>query len=186
MGLAVGCGGGMEDPETTGVLRDGHGSVMLSLTRGVGVDDDPFGGTATVRAMLDYGPCLRDFYEGDPNWQPSGEDGQPVFERWADELCAQSTTDCTVDEIEQNLSTDRRLTVTYAVSGELENRQLAFGPLPTEALAGCEPIVEVRTPDAVLGVETSGSQIWEIRSFRPDAAKTDQGGEIRFRIGPHE
>ena len=97
----------MDDPETTGALRDGHGSVMLSLSRGEGVDESPFSGTATVRATLDYGTCLREFYDANPNWHLSGEDGQSVFDRWADELCAQSTADCTVDEIEQDLVNDK-------------------------------------------------------------------------------
>lgn len=186
LGLAVGCGGGAEGPESTGVLRDGHGSVMLTLSRGEGIDDSPFAETATIRTTLNYGSCLREFYDANPNWHPAGEDGQPVFERWADELCAQSSADCTVDEIEQNLMGDRRLTVTYAVQGELENRRLAFGPLPTESLAGCDPIVEIRTTEQIFGVEASGSQVWEVRNFRPTAARTDQGEEIILGIGPHE
>ena len=186
LGLATACGGGTEDPETSGVLRDGHGTIALALSRSEGVDDSPFAGTATVRATLHYGSCLRDFYDSKANWRPTGDDGQPVFERWADELCQQTEMDCTVDEIEQNLQGDRRLTVTYAVQGELENHRLAFGPLPTEALAECEPIVELRDSGQVFGVEGSGSQVWEVRSFRPDDAKTDQGLDINLRIGPHE
>lgn len=186
LGLTAGCGGGMDDPETTGALRDGHGSVMVLLSRGDNVDESPFSGTATVRMTLDYGSCLREFYDGNPNWRPAGEDGQPVFERWGEELCAQSTADCTVDEIEQNLMGQRRLVVTYAVQGDLENRRFAFGPLPTEELAGCEPVVEIRASEQIFGVEESGAQVWEVRNFSPMIAKTDQGQEITLAIGPHE
>src|SRR5262245_20286412 len=80
--------------ETTG--GDGglsHGFVQLELVRAESQADDPFAGTATVIAVLQYADCLGTFYADHPELRQDGADGAAIFggsdlggEGWQDRL----------------------------------------------------------------------------------------------------
>lgn len=76
----------------------------------------------------------------------------------------------------------KQLTVTYSISGDAEDHELPFGPLPKAELAACEaggkPIVRVGSNGAVRGIDGNGNTLWNTESFSPSEAATDQGAEI--------
>lgn len=187
---------GCEDPE--GPLT--HGSVKLEFLRAENEDTNPYSGATHVLVTLDYLDCLIDFYGREPDWTQEGVDGFPVFgtkedggEGWKDRLCDGSLpddgrgVDCKVVSITQELDVSKHLSVLYEVSGDIENRIIHFGPLPTAELAMCEgggnPIVRVGSNGAIRGQTSSGDRIWETKSFSPDKAGTNQGQAIKVRAG---
>lgn len=168
-----------------------HGFVKLKLARSEAATDEPFVGTAKITANMVYEDCLRSFYSSNPNYEQDGLDGTLIFgsladggEGWSDRLCMDPESDqvhCEVESIDQNLDQQRRLSVTYNVTDPgLETRFLKFGPLPTEDLAGCLPVVGLDT-SPVFGESANGDALWETESFNPDTASTGQGGSIQIR-----
>ena len=172
-----------------------HGVVWLELRRGGSQADDPYVGTSKIEVTLLYRECLIEFYDANPDYQQDGTEGASVFgtredggEGWADRLCTLSEpgrVECTVDSFRQELAAAKQLTVTYSVTGEIENRVLPFGPLPTEELAACEasrdPVVRVGSNGAVRGIDAGGNTLWNTESFNPPEAATGQGGTIVIR-----
>ncbi|MBL4689230.1 MAG: hypothetical protein JKY37_31850 [Nannocystaceae bacterium] len=176
-GLLAACGG--SDPE------ERHGSIDLDFRNAGGSGENPFAGTATVVASLTYDTCILDLYRS-PSWRVDGTEGQAVFGEWAEgELCDRSEVQCTIDAIEQIPGDGSGvLRVTYAVESEVGNHALAFGPLPTRALTGCEPTVSISSSTAVAGFDAGGEPLWQIVSFRPSKATTNQGAAMFLDIGP--
>lgn len=170
-----------------------HGYVKLELRRGESQAADPYIGTSTVVATMQYRECLDNFYEGNPDLRQTGVEGETVFggedlggEGWTDRLCESGTepkmAECTIAGVDQKLDQVKQLTVTYAVTGDIENRVLLFGPLPTKETAGClDPIVRVAANGAISGNDGSGNKIWVTESFSPTEAITGQGGAIVVR-----
>ncbi len=172
-----------------------HGVVWLQMLRGESESDSPYFGTVTVEITLLYLECLIDFYEMNPDYQQGGPEGALVFgtredggEGWLDRLCEQSNpnaADCTVQSFRQEFDTTRQLTVNYSVNGDIENREIPFGPLPIASLAACEagssPTVRVGSNGAVRGIDGEGNTIWNTESFNPPEAATGQGASIRIR-----
>lgn len=178
-------GGGIEG----GSLGMDHGVVTLELGRDTQEVDDPFVGTARVEVTLLYLECLIDFYDANPSWQQDGVDGSVVFDAaLATGLCdpADPTLiECSVAGFTQELDTGKMLTVRYDVTGPLEDRQLRFGPLPTQELAACPagglPIVRISS-GAVRGFDAAGAMLWALESFQPPEGATDQGAVLRIRV----
>lgn len=169
-----------------------HGVVWLQLQRGESQSENPYVGTARIEVTLLYLECLIGFYEANPDYQQLGIEGAKIFggaedggEGWADRLCNVENANrinCTVDTFRQELVTARQLTVTYSVTGDPENRELPFGPLPIASLADCEaggqPIVRVGSNGAVRGLDGNGNTLWNTESFQPAEATTGQGAPI--------
>lgn len=177
-----------------------HGSVKVRFRRAPNVDVDPFVGTVNVEITLDYLDCIIDFYNRNPDYTQQGAVGLPAFgtedqggEGWADRLCDGSEAEqapCNVVSIEQQLDMNPHLTIIYEMTGDLENRFVNFGPLPTDELAACEglgqPIVRVASNGDVRGLTGSGETLWEAVSFDPDKAATNQGQAMEIRCGPRD
>jgi hypothetical protein len=166
-----------------------HGKVVFELRRSDSQAANPSVGTASVSITMTYRDCLSDFYDTNPALRQTGPEGEPIFggldlggEGWRDRLCAPglvaAQAECTVASIDQRLDPVAQLTVRYEVTGELENRRLAFGPLPTSETAGCpDPIVRASV-GGIKGYDQNGDVVWEAESVEPLDALTDQGGEI--------
>lgn len=175
-----------------------HGFVKLELRRGESQASNPYVGTSTVIATMQYRDCLDNFYTANPDLRQTGVEGETIFggedlggEGWADRLCEQGTApsmaDCTVANLDQKLDQVKQLTVTYAITGELENRVLLFGPIPTKETAACvNPIVRVAANGAISGNNGEGTKLWVTESFSPTEALTDQGGAIIVRAAREE
>lgn len=184
--LIAGCDGGSDEMT--------HGFVKLELRRSDAEESDPYVGTARIVASLEYGTCLTNFYQREVDWHADGTLGEEVFgagdgsgENWKDLLCAEGApyVECEILELDQQLDAmPPRLTVAYDVAGaDIEGRLLKFGPLPTPELAACEagllPSVNIG-PSSLQGFDGSGNLLWEISSFNPSAAATNDGGAIRI------
>ncbi len=171
-----------------------HGYVKLELLRGQSQADDPFVGTATVIAVLQYRECLGAFYDGHPELRQDGTEGAAVFggselggEGWLDRLCTpmlDSQLPCTVEAIVQDVDIVDQLTVVYQVSGALEGGVLLFGPLPNEALAECVggvlPVVAPAGSGALRGNADNGAQIWGTESYSPAEVATNQAAPLQI------
>jgi hypothetical protein len=169
-----------------------HGFVRVQLQRAADAPADPFVGTERVQITLNYEQCLFDFYVDQPDWQPSGDDGESVFgsaelggEGWFDRLChvdVPDLVDCEVASIEQQLDPIPVLRITYVVMGELDGGILPFGPLPTAALAGCVdpvlPTVRLSNGNLVVGFDGGNAKIWDGTTFAPELAATDDEAPI--------
>lgn len=172
-----------------------HGVVWLELRRGESQPDNPYLGTAKIQVTLLYRECLIDFYEANPDYQQYGTEGALIFgkradggEGWQDRLCespSSSRVSCTVDEFRQELASAKQLTITYSIEGDVEDRELPFGPVPTAELAACEaggqPVVRVGSNGAVRGIDGSGNTLWNTESFSPAEAATGQGAAIGIK-----
>ncbi|MEM7154326.1 MAG: hypothetical protein AAF799_15880 [Myxococcota bacterium] len=173
-----------------------HGFVNVEFKRGQSEETSPYTGTSTVQITLLYRECLIAFYDANPQYQQLGEDGEPVFgardlggEGWFDRLCDERSgqADCTVLEFRQELDQASQLTIEYEINGDLEDRVLPFGPIPTEELASCaaggQPIVRVGSNGAVRGLDANGDVVWATEAFEPSEAATGQGAPITIRAG---
>jgi hypothetical protein len=169
-----------------------YGFVKLEFRRGEGAAN-PFPGTATIEATMEYGDCYRDFYANNSNLRQDGVDGELVFgtkdqggEGWVDRLCEIELTgqlDCTVESIEQRLDPPAtpHLTVVYNVSGDVDLKNVAFGPLPDREHADCMngTLPEVRVGlSGVNGYNSDDAEIWHTQSTNPNEALVDQGKAI--------
>jgi hypothetical protein len=185
-----GADGGSADDGGDGSLGSGHGVVTIEFRRSENEATNPYAGTARVSITLAYLECLADFYAANPGWRQDGGDGAGVFMAAAsDGLCAADPehAECTVAQITQNVDVANALVVDYAITGELEDRRLRFGPLPTEMLAACpdatSPTVRIGSNGAIRGTDATGAVFWETKSFSPDTVKTDQGQPLTIRAG---
>ncbi len=170
-----------------------HGFVKLEMRRGESQASNPYVGTSTVVATMQYRECLKGFYEGNPDLRQEGREGEKIFgsqelggEGWTDRLCepgqVSAQADCDIKSVKQQLDQVQQLTITYTINEELENRVLLFGPLPEKETAGClDPIVRVAANGAIKGQDGEGNEIWVTESFSPTEAVTGQGGAIVIR-----
>ena len=165
-----------------------HGTVRVQV---VPVDDDPavFEDTAGVRVTVHYLACLESFYLGaGTSWKQTGTKGAPVFEAFADTLCADSggsVPDCSVAAISSTVDSganDFVLSVDYAIAdvATLSAGEFIVGPLPLEALAGCEPVVQVRSM-GVSGRDAQGNQLWRVGTISGDNEATS-GDLVALRV----
>lgn len=166
-----------------------HGTIPLEFRRGDSQSADPFVGTARVTVTVTYRDCLQSFYDANPSMRQEGPEGEAVFggaalggEGWMDRLCTDddpAQAACQVESITQRLDVSPQLSVVYLLEGELENRRLQFGPLPTKETAGCnDPIVRF---SAANGRDPEDVEIWVTESYSPTEAVTNQGGAIVVR-----
>ena len=170
-----------------------HGTIRVLLDRS-DPDVDPFSGTSEVVLQVHYlDDCLVPFYtETHPEYAEDGEAGAPVFEAWASRLCDPTESfnangvPCDGVEIEQveNIATESLfLRVSYQITDDdMTQRELAVGPLPTEALAECTPRVQLSGGSAI-GFDDNGNQIWGIASLPSQStAQTNQGPAMNLEI----
>jgi hypothetical protein len=191
VGLASGC------PKTEKEYE--HGIVKLLLLPSEAYDSSVFAGTVNIEVSMHYDECLTAYYSMNPDAQINGRDGELVFgpedlggEGWQDHLCEVDVgglIDCQVTLFEQELNMNAHfLTVTYAVSGELQNRIVPFGPLPTAEKAMCMgadlPLVRLSAQGNVRGRDANDDIVWHAESFSPPEAVTNQGAEIRIGAAP--
>lgn len=173
-----------------------HGSITLELVRSEGAADNPYTGTTRVVATLAYQACLSEFYAAHPELAQGGEEGATIFgsglfggEAWMDRLCkggGDTQAECTVQEIAQDLGA-KTLRVTYAITGELEDHTLRFGPLPTTTTAGCpDPIVRVPAMSALSGEDADGRAIWATNNLSDIDAITNQPAAVVIRAAALE
>ena len=188
-----GDGGGVGgDGDGDGVCDDDQfGTVMVELQRSPNEAESPFIGTASIVVFLDYKECLADFYLNEaPQWQFDGVEGAAVKEEWMDGLCNADCYDkpvipCSVTEIDQTLNTQGATDITimrirYDVdSGDIEGLHVPFGPLPTETLAGCSPLVSLGGA-SVQGFDDEDNCLWRIASFENPTARVGQGASIQI------
>jgi len=176
---------------------DLHGYAKIQLLRAANQDQSPFGGTDTIRALVYYGDatsqCLVEFYTANPSWREDGVDGAPVFEAWTTKVCETQDDDesipCDVATIRQAGMEEGEapvLVLAYLVTGgELENKVLIVGPLPTIELAGCAggalPTVSIQAP-GITGLGADGNPIWQGTSAPEDKAMTNQGLPMKVRV----
>lgn len=165
------------------------GYVKLLLQKGDQADS-PYPGTAEIGVTVQYRECLSDFYTTKPQWQADGVDGGAVFDEWQDKLCSISDSghpevDCTVKEIDQNIASDtgetNTLSITYAVTSEVQDRVVLIGPLPQSGMAGCTPGLDpvVRVTSA-RGNGASQDTIWSVQTIPEPEAMTGQRLPMRI------
>jgi hypothetical protein len=177
---------------------DLHGYAKIQLLRAANQAESPFGGTETIRALVQYGDassqCLVEFYRANPSWWDDGLDGGPVFEEWTTKVCETQDDDESIPCADANIwqsgleneGDTPYLNIEYNVTGaELENRVLIVGPLPTAALAGCDgdtlPTVSIRAP-GITGHGADGNPTWQGTSAPEFKAHTGQGLPMKVRV----
>ncbi len=186
--LCVGCGDAPED--------DTHDYVKVLFGRAENEPDNPYVGTAEVNIQMAYETCYENFYDANPNYAIDGPDGALVFgseedggEGWMDRLCTETESaraDCEVLEFNQLLDVAKRLTVTYRITGELENRVLLFGPLPKKDLTDCDGGISPRVRlelGGTGGVDGDGNPIWSVVSAATMTAVPGDGAELVIKGG---
>ncbi|NVB40000.1 hypothetical protein G6O69_19300 [Pseudenhygromyxa sp. WMMC2535] len=183
--LALTASSSCKEPEP-----DKFGTVRIELSPLGGEGDTVFAGTTEVIATVNYEDCLQDFYLIDrTDYQKDGPEGAPVFDQFAETLCTDydEAPECEVDSIDQTLleGTDvYNLKVTFTITdpSSLSYRELNIGPLPTEDLAGCSPIVELNV-NGLIGRDANGTQIWGISTLPGSSrATTNQGAPLRVTL----
>ena len=172
--VAGGCGSGDFDPS--------YASIVLELHASDGDADATFAGTVTIAARVGYGHCIEQYYREHEGEAFANEDGKAVVAEWNDRLCDDDAPaqpiDCDVVAIEQTIAGGpSRLEVTYAVTGALEGRALAVGPLPDSFGADCPggalPGLHVGA-DALVGRDAGGTEIWSAQPVDDTVAVVDQ------------
>ena len=171
----VGCGGAT-NPD------DGHDVVELQIGIADGQPGDLFAGTARVEASLDYGDCLRGFYRTEgATYVIDGPVGIDIFRDWETRLCGadapEAAAPCEGVTITQDVE---HLGVDYDVERIAENHQLAFGPVPGEALAGCAPVMQVDGEHTLTGFDVNGEPLWITASWQPAEAASGDRQAIRI------
>lgn len=171
------------EPESFGTIR-----VEMAPAN----DASVFAGTTRVVATVNYEKCLREWYlDVNPEQQQDGPDGGAVFDEWAERLCTgyDDIPDCEVEEITQTLIENTNvytLRVTYQINdpSTLAYRELHIGPLPTEEMAGCNPLVELQA-SGLSGRNSDNQQIWRISTLPgSNEAATGQGAALSVEIVP--
>ncbi len=171
-----------------------NGIVKLEFQRGLGETSNPYVGTVEILVSFTYGECLLAYYENNPDERADGVAGSLVFgtaeqggEGWTDRLCEYdlgANIDCQSVVIEQQIDqpTNKRLEITYTVSGEIEGRRLAAGPFPNEEEAGCMggTSPEVGLGNNVKGRDSDGADVWNLQSYDPTGAVIDQGAPFKI------
>jgi hypothetical protein len=192
-GSETGGSGSGEEGGDGDCREDDFGTVMIELSRSAAEPSDPFVGTAYIVTFLDYKECLVEFYVNDhTEYQQEGVQGAGVFDAWGDGCLCDASYDkpiieCSVSDVTQTLNTQGAqdiafMAVEYAVTNDdLEGTHIPFGPLPTESLAGCSPLVQLRAA-SVQGFDANNEQIWRIASFDNATARVGQGAAIQVFV----
>lgn len=137
-----------------------------------------------------YSECLTSYYQTNPQFRVEGLNGSQVFggyddggEGWRDRLCEETGgfVSCEVTGFMQLLDIQPQLRVTYQVDGDVEYRRLHFGPLPTEAAAGCVPRIEGVSGS---GFDANGNEIWS--GVLVGIGETGQGGDLVLEVARTE
>lgn len=172
-------------------IEDTHGFAKIQFARSVSEADSPYGGTREVVIQMAYEDCYQQFYAANPNWGLDSEDGALVFgsledggEGWMDRLCEEDVggrADCEVTDFQQLLDDSGLLTVTYNITGPLEDRVLLFGPLPNAELAQCNggsaPSVRL-SAGSTRGRDANGDTVWTVSTSNPAKAGPGDGGAV--------
>jgi hypothetical protein len=158
--------------------------------------EDPFSGTASVVLQFEYGDCLTTFYRQEhTEYAQDGIEGEDVFNEWADRICDdgeffadKTMVGCEVESIDQTFSdaTDMNfLRVEYNIfETSMDLKHLAFGPLPNEEFAGCNPTVRLSV-GGVQGFAENGVLLWSLQSFsNMGNAAAGQGAAVQVTVGP--
>lgn len=155
------------------------GYVKLQFQKG-DQSESPYPGTAEVTVTVQYLTCLSDFFDAKPQYRMDGVDGGDVYYEWQDRLCSIDNSghpevECQVKDMIQRVGEDagdaNTLQIVYTAMGPVQDNVVLIGPLPTEELAGCVPVVRVI---GASGANGSGTQIWRHQSFPEPQAATGQ------------
>lgn len=168
-------------------VTEEHGHIKLRLVPTPGSEDDWFAGSNNFSVNLQYDACLEQFYKEHPSWRERESNGEPIFDEWHETLCNLSVPDridCSIETIAQEFSATSQLLVRYTPTAvdALGNGVVVVGPLPTQAMAGCVPIVRLEA-GAVVGTEDIGEKIWQGMSYSADTATTNQDEIIIVEVG---
>lgn len=165
-----------EDPEE-------FGFACIELLQAESEEENPFLGTAAIKATLRYEPCLVEYYtQKHVEERIDAPEGRETFERWRERLCSESVSDplvpCEVESIDsftqQLVDADppiNQMTITYKVTDAslIRGRSLLWGPGPVEAFADCQmgqkPFVFLALPGDIIGVDGAGKPIWQALSW---------------------
>lgn len=165
-----------EDPEE-------FGFTCIELLQAESEEENPFPGTAEIKATLRYEPCLVEYYtQKHVEERLDAPDGRETFERWRERLCTESTTDplvpCEIESIDsfsqQLIDADppiHQMTITYKVtdSSLIRGRNLLWGPGPVESFASCQmgqkPFVYLALPGDIIGLDGAGKPLWQVLSY---------------------
>lgn len=192
-GVPLGCAGS-DDPAggSAGESFD-HGVVYVTFRRSDAERSDPFAGTTELSVTLEYGACLRAFYDAHPELAQTHAEGRALFDAWLDggvsPLCSVETPatlrhgDCNARSIAQTLDERPRLTVTFDGLQELEGRALPIGPIPDAEAAACPAgprvtTMRLRSAADVIPRDATGASPWFVESFDNDTPIVGATGAI--------
>lgn len=163
-----------------------YGSVRVVLTTGKDVDpDDLFERTKTIIIRAPYNRCAAKYYRGEgADLQFETPEGDEVAKEWAKRICAESDSsdtgkaannfiECDPDNISLSQELDEKTEVPYMElkivlesrddARELAAKSIRVGPLPTEALTGCETAFRFNN-NSIRGQDKRKAVIWEVLS----------------------
>lgn len=160
------------------------GFTCIELLQAESEEENPFPGTAEIKATLRYEPCLIEYYtQKHVEERLDAPDGRETFERWADRLCNENVSDplvpCEVEGVEafeqtlleSGMTSTYQMTITYKItdSSLIRGRNLLWGPGPVEAYADCQmgqrPFVYLALPGDIIGLDNTGKPIWQVLSY---------------------
>lgn len=180
------------------------GYTCVEMTRGEGVDTDPFAGTFEIVVTLDYEPCLIDYYTmKHPEMRLDGPDdmGPRVFEEWRERLCSEGPAnriECEIPEggfkqiLQATVPESYKMQVVYRVKDPqgIDNHVVLWGPAPLTEYAECadglSSFAKLSTLSGVLGRDKDGNTLWQVQSFGDKRGKIDSKGSgcIKASIEP--
>jgi hypothetical protein len=183
--------GGCAEPDSNTDLEFDVVRVQLMKTGA----DDVFAGTTKVVVTVEDQDCLSSFYADEsPELAQTGDDGSAIFDEWTGRLCdptesfakGKTMVDCNIESIEQTIEGMggiNTLSVTYEIEdADMNMRMLAFGPLPTEELAGCTPQIRLAIEGAE-GYGDDGIRIWKPESYgNGGRAAAGQGAPLAITV----
>ena len=174
--LAGGCSHDDFDPM-------GHGTVKVELRRAENASGDPFAGVVGLIIQLSRGECLTRFYESHPEWESTGLEGKPVFDRWRERLCEIGTAECAVEKFS---TAPESMAVSYEDLGALEGQVLHYGPVPLAELAGCDsgedPTLGTFMQSLLLVHKEGENPYWEVVNISPDRVVADQDQPVLVEV----
>jgi hypothetical protein len=160
------------------------GFTCIELLQAESEEENPFLGTAEIKATLRYEPCLIDYYTKlHVEERLDAPEGRETFERWRERLCNEGVTDplvpCEVESIDSfgqqlidaGMSSVYQMTITYKVTDAslIRGRNLLWGPGPTESFAECQmgqkPFVYLALPGDIIGLDGAGKPLWQVLSY---------------------
>lgn len=176
--LAVALGANTGCSEEQPGIEEDHGYILMRLVPAADTRDDWASGSTTFTVSVQYDSCLQEFYEAHPRWRENDVDGMPIFDAWEGMLCELPVDDlvgCQVESIFQEFSNTSQLLIRFTPTDldGMNGTVVPIGPFPTEAMAGCEPVVRIESGAAV-GVEFIGEKIWEAVGFSSETAVVGQ------------